>query len=65
LYKSGELREIYFRGDRDETVLILECAGVEEAKDLLNTLPLVKAELIEFNVIPLAPYSGFERLFGE
>jgi hypothetical protein len=45
--------------------LILECAGVEEAKDLLNTLPLVKAELIEFNVIPLAPYSGFERLFGE
>ena len=27
LYQSGQLREIYFRGDRSEAVLILECAG--------------------------------------
>ena len=65
LYKSGALREIYFRGDRDEAVLILECADVEEAKNLLATLPLVKAGLIAFEVIPLVPYPGFERLFGE
>ena len=65
LYKSGELREIYFRGDRDEAVLILECANVEEAEKLLDTLPLVKEGLIAFEVIPLAPYPGFERLFGE
>jgi muconolactone delta-isomerase len=63
LYKSGHIREIYFRGDRNEAVLILECADVEEAESLLATLPLVKAGLIEFEVIPLVPYPGFERLF--
>jgi len=63
LYKSGKLREIYFRGDRSEAVLIFECADVEEAEGLLNTLPLVKEGMIEFEVIPLIPYPGFERLF--
>ncbi|MFZ5820574.1 MAG: hypothetical protein ACOYYJ_11815 [Chloroflexota bacterium] len=43
----------------------LECADVEEAKRLLATLPLVQAGLIAFEIIPLIPYPGFERLFGE
>jgi len=63
LYKSGQLREIYFRQDRSEAVLILECADKETAHQILNSLPLVQAGLIEFEVIPLDPYPGFERLF--
>jgi len=43
----------------------LECADVVEAESLLTTLPLVRAGLIAFEVIPLVPYPGFERLFGE
>ena len=65
LYQNGHIREIYFRGDRKEAVLILECVDVEEADQLLDSLPLVQAGLIEFEVIPLVPYPGFERLFGE
>ncbi len=65
LYQSGHIREIYFRGDRKEAVLILECADVKEANQLLDSLPLVQARLIGFKVIPLIPYPGFERLFGE
>jgi muconolactone delta-isomerase len=65
LYKSGQLREFYFRQDRKEAVLVLECADVIEAHKLLGTLPLVQAGLITFEVIPLIPYPGFERLFGE
>ena len=63
LYKSEHIREIYFREDRSEAVLILECGYVEEAESLLDTLPLVKEGLIEFEIIPLVPYPGFERLF--
>ena len=37
----------------------------EEAKGLLDTLPLVKERVIAFDVIPLVPYSGFSRLFGD
>lgn len=32
LYQAGFIRELDFRQDRPEAVLILECAGVEEAK---------------------------------
>ena len=65
LYQGGQIREIYFRGDRSEAVLILECADAEEAHQLLDSLPLVQAGLIGFEVIPLEPYPGFERLFGK
>jgi len=64
LTQSGALREIYFRAERSTAVLVLECAGVEEAQGLLAGLPLVAAGLIEFELIPLAPYPGFARLFA-
>lgn len=63
LYKKGVIREIYFRADRADAVLILECENLKEAKETLSTLPLVKEDLIYFDFIPLAAYSGFERLF--
>lgn len=64
LYRSGELREAYFRADRSQAVLIFECAGAEEARQLLATLPLAKEGLIEFEIVPLIPYPGFARLFA-
>lgn len=63
LYQNGTIRELYFRADRSEAVLILECANANEAQHALETLPLVQAGLIRFTVIPLVAYPGFERLF--
>jgi muconolactone delta-isomerase len=65
LHQAGNIRELYFRPDRNEAVLILECKDVEEAQSILATLPLVKAGLIAFEIIPLIPYNGFSRLFSE
>lgn len=65
LYQAGTFRELYFRQDESSAVLILECDNVEEAKDFLNTLPLVREGLIAFDVIPLVPYPGLARLFGD
>ncbi|HEX9972147.1 MAG TPA: muconolactone Delta-isomerase family protein [bacterium] len=64
LYQSGKIRELYFRADRNEAVLILECIDTSEAKSVLNTLPLMKAGLIDFDIIPLKAYPGFSRLFS-
>jgi len=64
LQLSGALREIYFRQDRSDAVLILECADAAGAGRTLATLPLVAAGLIDFEVIALKPYPGLERLFG-
>jgi hypothetical protein len=63
LYQAGVFRELYFREDRSAAVLVLECAGIEEANRFLDTLPLVQAGLIRFDVIPLKAYPGFSRLF--
>jgi muconolactone delta-isomerase len=65
LYQSGTIRELYFRANHSEAVLMLECADSSEAKQILSSLPLVKAGLITFEIIPLIPYQGFVRLFGE
>jgi len=65
LYQNGTIRESYFRADRSDAVLILECRDVSEAKEMLDSLPLVQAGLISLEIIPLVPYSGFARLFGE
>ena len=64
LHQDGVVRELYFRGDRTEAVLILECASVEEAQQVLQALPLVQEGLITFEVIPLRAYPGFARLFA-
>ncbi len=64
LQQTGELREIHFRADQHTAVLVLECASIETARDLLARLPLVKAGLITFNLIPLVPYDGYARLFS-
>ncbi len=65
LTQTGIIREIYFRAEKREAVLILECADAHEARDVLQTLPLVQAGLIAFEVIPLVPYNGFSRLIEE
>ena len=65
LYQAGLIRELYFRQDWPGAVLVLECADVEAANEVLNTLPLVKAGLITFDLIPLKAYPGFSRLFAE
>jgi hypothetical protein len=64
LYLSGIIREFYFHETDHTAVLILECSNADEAQNVLNSLPLVKAGLITFDLIPLVPYSGFNRLFN-
>lgn len=64
LVQANVLREIYFRADESSAVLIFECASVDEARALTDTLPLVKAGLIAFDFIPLIAYPGFARLFA-
>ena len=63
LHQAGLIRELYFRADRHEAVLVLECANAEEAHSVLDSLPLVRRNLINFELIPLIAYPGFARLF--
>ena len=65
LYSNGFVREFYFRADEDSAVLVLEADSASVASDKLNELPFVSKKLIEFELVPLKPYPGFERLFEQ
>jgi hypothetical protein len=62
-YQDDFIRAIYFRADKTSAVLMLECSDIEKAKQKLSELPLVSANLIDFELIPLVPYPGFSRMF--
>ncbi|HPG40022.1 MAG TPA: muconolactone Delta-isomerase family protein [bacterium] len=65
LNQQGIIRDIWFRADRRDAIVMLECHDVKEAQEYLATLPLVENGLIRFEVIPLAPYTGYARLFND
>lgn len=65
LYLADAVREIYFRQDRSGVVLVLEVPGLDEARSLLNTLPLVQEKLIAFELIPLGPFMPLALLLDE
>lgn len=65
LYQQGIIREMYFNADEHTAVIILEAQDKETAKQYLDSLPMVQASLIDFDLIPLVPYDGFARLFND
>lgn len=59
LYEEGFIRQIWHRTDAPGACILVEAASEELVRERLNTLPFVKAGMIEVSVIPLRPYSGF------
>jgi len=61
LYLSDSLREIYFTENKN-AVLVLEATNKYAANEILQNLPLVKSGKIQFEIMELRPYTGFERI---
>jgi hypothetical protein len=63
--KTGIIRAVYYRVDKPGAVLEMEAPDIETAKAVVAALPAVKAEIVRLDeLIPLAPYSGFEAMFA-
>ncbi|SIO32072.1 YciI family protein [Halodesulfovibrio marinisediminis] len=65
MYLADVVREMYFRQDRSGTVLVLEAPSMEEARNLIDKMPLVQAGLIDFDLIPLGPFVPLALLLDE
>ena len=65
LYLQGIIRECYFAKEGHNAIIILECKNEEEAIKILETLPLVKEKVIEFQLFTLLPYTGLSRIIGK
>jgi hypothetical protein len=65
LLKADFVREAYLRKDRPGVVAVLEASSVEAAETTLSQLPFYRHGLIRFDLIPVGPFTNFERLFSE
>ena len=55
LYLDGKIDQWFVRHDQNGVVFLLNATSVSEAQGLLDKLPLGKAKLLEFDLIPLGP----------
>ena len=64
LYEQGICREFYTRANEPgRVVMLFESESVEAVNEVLATLPFARLHLIDFDLIPLAPFTGLSRLF--
>ena len=65
LYLDGKIQQWYSRGDGRGVVFILNAATVEEAKALMDQLPLAKGGLATFEFTTLEPLSPLRLLLSQ
>ena len=64
LYLAGKLDQWFVRQDRPGVVFILDVADADEARAMLARLPLGRAGLMDFDLIPLGPLAPLGLLLG-
>jgi hypothetical protein len=64
LYLDGKIQQWYARGDGRGVVFLLDCKTVEEARGVLEVLPLVKENYASFEYLPLGPLAPLRLLLA-
>jgi hypothetical protein len=62
LYLDGKIRQWYSRGDGKGVIFLLEAKTEDEARALLETLPLAKEQLMDHQYIPVGPLMPLRAL---
>jgi len=55
LYLDGKIREWYSRDDGRGGVFLLNTRDIEEAKSIMESLPLAKEDLLDHEYVPVGP----------
>ena len=64
LYLDGKIRQWFSRSDGKGVMFIVPATSVDEAKAVMETLPLSKANLADYEYIPLSPLAPLAALLG-
>jgi hypothetical protein len=62
LYLDGKIREWYSRGDGKGVIFLVDAKTEDEAKAIMETLPLAKTQLMDTQYIPLGPLMPLRAL---
>jgi hypothetical protein len=64
LYLDGKIREWYSRGDGKGVIFLVDAKTEDEARALIETLPLAKEQLMDHQYIPVGPLMPLRALMG-
>ena len=64
LYFDGKIRQWYSRGDGRGVVFLVVAKTEEEARAVMETLPLAKENLMDHEYIPVGPLMPLRALMG-
>lgn len=62
LYLDGKIREWYSRGNGKGVIFLVEAKTEDEARAIMETLPLAKAKLMDSEYIPVGPLMPLRAL---
>ncbi len=73
MLKEGTLRSSWYiasdspeaQGPYAGSIILLECADEEEARNQVDRFPLVQKNFVSVDLLPLLPFDAFEFLFGD
>ena len=64
LYLDGKIRQWYSRGDGKGVIFLVDAKTEDEARDLMETLPLAKAQLMDTEYISVGPLMPLKALLA-
>ena len=64
LYLDGKIRQWYSRGDGKGVVFVIDAKTEDEARAIVETLPLAKEHLMDHEYIPVGPLMPLRALMG-
>jgi hypothetical protein len=64
LYLDGKIREWYSRANGKGVVFLVDAKTEDEARAVMETLPLAKAQLMDTEYIPVGPLVPLRALIG-
>lgn len=64
-YSADVVRSIHYIADMSGAVLMCEAESLSAMQKIASEFPMVKAGVLEMEVLPLKPYTGLESLFAK
>jgi hypothetical protein len=64
LYLDGKIRQWYSRGDGKGAIFLVDAKTEDEARAVMETLPLAKEQLMDHEYIPVGPLMPLRALMG-
>ena len=65
LYFDGKIRQWYSRGDGKGVVFLVDAKTEDEARAVMETLPLAKEQLMDHQYVPVGPLMPLRALMGD